>query len=140
MPVADVPPHEQYVVDILLNCTPGSVVSKENKGDSTATPGGVSPCKPGEKGEPLAVPVLLSTLSSISLIRIHLQKDLRTLQAREMAWKSVLEVQKRFDEIPLLDPVKNMNIKDDKFKQLIKVRKLSPSVYVRLLNRMSVEN
>lgn len=90
---------------------------------TTATPGGVLPCLAGEKGEPLVVPVLLSTIEGISLIRIYLQKDIRSLQARETVWKSVLEVHRRFpDGITLLDPVQNMGIKDDKFKQLVKVR------------------
>ncbi len=89
---------------------------------AAATPGGILPCKPGQKGEPLVVPVLLSTLDGISLIRIFLPKDLRSLSARETTWKSVLEVHRRFpDGITLLDPVQNMGIKDEKFKQLVKV-------------------
>lgn len=81
------------------------------------------PCKAGQKGEPLVVPVLLSTIEGISLIRIFLPKDLRPLASRETAWKSVQEVHRRFpDGITLLDPIQNMGIKDEKFKQLIKVR------------------
>jgi len=88
---------------------------------AAATPGGILPCKPGQNGEPLVVPVLLSTLDCISLIRIFLPKDLRSLSARETTWKSVLEVHRRFpDGITLLDPVQNMGIKDEKFKQLVK--------------------
>jgi ATP-dependent RNA helicase DOB1 len=61
-------------------------------------------------------------------LRIWLPKDLRPDQGRETAWKSVLEVQKRFpDGIPLLDPIQNMGIKDEKFKGLIKVRRSSPN-------------
>ena len=49
-------------------------------------------------------------------------KDLRSDQARETLWKSVLEVQRRFpDGIPILDPIENMGIKDEKFKVLVKV-------------------
>ena len=89
---------------------------------STPTPGGVQPCKAGQKGEPLVVPVLLSTIEAISHIRIHLPKDIRQLQARETVWKSVLEVHRRHpDGITLLDPIQNMRIKDEKFKQLLKV-------------------
>jgi ATP-dependent RNA helicase DOB1 len=47
---------------------------------------------------------------------------MRQRQDRETAWKSVLEVQRRFpDGIALLDPIRNMGIKDDKFKALVKV-------------------
>jgi ATP-dependent RNA helicase DOB1 len=88
-----------------------------------ATPAGVQPVKKGEKGEPLVVPVLLSTVDSISHIRIFLPKDLRGLQSRETAWRSVKEVERRFpDGIALLDPVQNMDIKDARFQELVKVR------------------
>ena len=81
------------------------------------------PCPPGQKGEPLVVPVLLSTLDGFSLVRIHMAKDLRPLQAREATWKTVLEVQKRFEKgIAMLDPIEHMKIKDDKFKTLVRVR------------------
>jgi ATP-dependent RNA helicase DOB1 len=55
-------------------------------------------------------------------LRVFLPKDLRTEQSRETVWKSVLEVQRRFpDGIPLLDPIKEMKIKDDKFTALVQV-------------------
>lgn len=92
-----------------------------NRGATTPTPGGVQPCPPGEKGEPLVVPVLLSTIEAISRLRIFLPKDLRPLQARETVWKSILEVQRRFpDGIALLDPIQDMEVKDDKFQALVK--------------------
>ncbi|TFK37029.1 rRNA-processing arch domain-containing protein [Crucibulum laeve] len=116
----ELPPHEQYIVDVLLNCALGGAVPKD-RNNITATPGGVQPCPPGQKGVPLVVPVLLSTIEGISHIRIFLPKDLRQDQARETAWKSVLEVHRRFpDGVALLDPVQNMGIKDDKFKELVK--------------------
>lgn len=109
-------------MDVLLNCAPGNSISKEKSAQVAATPGGIQPCPSGQKGVPLVVPVLLSTLDGISHIRIVLPKDLRQDQARETVWKSVLEVQRRFpDGIALLDPIENMGIKDDKFKELVKV-------------------
>jgi ATP-dependent RNA helicase DOB1 len=83
----------------------------------------VQPCAPGQKGVPLVVPVLLSTLDGISRIRVFMPKDLRQDQARETIWKSVLEVHRRFpDGVALLDPIQDMGIKDDKFKILVQVR------------------
>jgi hypothetical protein len=118
----DLLPHEQYVLDVLLNCATGSSLSKDTSNPAGAPPG-VQPCPMSVKGEPIVVPVLLSTLESISHIRIFLPKDLRGLAARETVWKSVLEVHRRFpDGIALLDPVQNMDIKDEKFQLLIKVR------------------
>lgn len=70
----------------------------------------------------MVLSVLLSTLDGISHLRIHLPKDLRSIGQRETVWKSVLEVQRRTpDGIPLLDPIENMGIKDEKFKVLVKV-------------------
>lgn len=115
-PIDDIP-QNQYIVDVLLNCDPTSSVDK--KGVSS----NINPPAPNSKGEPMVCPVLLSTITQISLLRVFLPKDIRGLQARQTAWKSVLEVQKRFpDGIALLDPVKNMNITDAKFLELQKVR------------------
>jgi ATP-dependent RNA helicase DOB1 len=119
-------------VDVLLNCAQDSAVPKD-RSTITATPGGVLPCPPGQKGEPLVLPVLLSTLDGISHLRIFLPKDLRTIGPRETAWKSVLEVQRRSpDGIPFLDPIENMEIKDEKFKLLVKVVSYPYSVFVCL--------
>ncbi|KII85594.1 hypothetical protein PLICRDRAFT_44920 [Plicaturopsis crispa FD-325 SS-3] len=122
MPVPEeLPPHEQYIIDVLLNCAVGSALNGKERNNVVPTPGGIQPCPPGQKGIPLVVPVLLTTLNGISHIRIFLPKDLRQDQARETAWKSVLEVQRRFpDGIALLDPIQNMDIKDEKFKTLVK--------------------
>lgn len=133
----ELPPHEQYIIDVLLNCAVGGAVSQDRM-NVTSTPGGVQPCPSGQKGMPLVVPVLLSTIEGISHIRIFLPKDLRPDSARETAWKSVLEVQRRFpDGIMLLDPVDNLGIKDEKFQQLVKVSDIGfrGSVIVILLCR-----
>src|SRR4051794_14181799 len=55
------PPHEQYVIDVLLNCASGASVPKD-RSTVEATPGGVLPCAPGQKGTPLVMPVLLITI------------------------------------------------------------------------------
>lgn len=121
LPAAAETPQSHYIVDVLLNCAAGSVVSKDQRQGATT----VLPCPPGEKGEPLVVPVLLSTLSSLSHIRIFMPKDLRPLEGRQTAMKALGEVKKRFpDGIALLDPIENMGIKDDEFKGLVKVRQL----------------
>ena len=69
------------------------------------------------------MPVLLSTVDGISILCVYPPKDLRLLEARETVWRSILEVPKRFpDGIPLLDPIANMNITDEKFKVLVEMR------------------
>jgi len=128
VPKDDIAPHEQYVVDVLLNCAQGSTPPKD-RSTITATPGGVLPCPSGQKGEPLVVPVLLSTLNGISHLRIVLHKDLRPIGPRETVWKMILEVQRRSpDGIPFLDPIENMGIKDEKFEVLVKVNSRLSSI------------
>ena len=69
-----------------------------------------------------AVPVSLSALEGISHIRLVLPKEVRSNDAKKSVLKSIREVKKRFpDNIPLLDPVENMNIKDPEFKKLVAV-------------------
>ncbi|KAF8443754.1 antiviral helicase [Boletus edulis BED1] len=118
--IDEIPPHEQYILDVLLHCDAGAALPKD-RNITMPTPGGVLPCPSDHKGNPLVVPVLLSTVEAISPIRIFLPKDLRQEQARDTVWKSVLEVQRRFpDGITLLDPIENMGIKDEKFLNLVK--------------------
>jgi len=68
------------------------------------------------------VPVTLNTIDSISSVRVSLPKDLKSLDHRFELRKTIEEIKRRFpDGVPLLDPVKAMGIKDDSFKNLIKV-------------------
>jgi ATP-dependent RNA helicase DOB1 len=110
-------------VDVLLNCVKGSTTAgKSGSGPGLETAGGFKPCPPGQEGEPLVCPILLSTIASISHIRLHMSKDLRPLAARETMWKVVLEVKRRLPNgLTLLDPIQNMGIKDAKFKELVEV-------------------
>lgn len=121
------PPQESYIVDVLAHCDIGSALarSKNNKPFSAVT--GIRPCPPDSKGEYVVIPALLSTLDGISQIRLHLPKDLKApaareqaFKAREQAFKNVKEVQRRFPEgLALLDPVANMNIKDEAFVHIL---------------------
>ncbi|SGZ02266.1 BQ5605_C033g11199 [Microbotryum silenes-dioicae] len=117
---ADEPAQNQYIVDVLLNCAIGSTPGPTKKGQAAST-SLIRPCPPKEQGEFAVVPVLLSTLDGISHIRIFLAKDLKPIEARQQAWKSVQEVKRRFpDGVALLDPVQNMGITDEPFKKLLR--------------------
>lgn len=84
----------------------------------TPGPAGVN----GKEGRMEVVPVTMATIDSISSVRVKLPLDLKTLDQRLDVRKTVEEVKRRFpDGIPSLDPVKNMGIKDDSFKNLVKV-------------------
>ena len=70
------------------------------------------------------IPILLPLLDGISSLRIYVPKDLRPLDNRMSVSKSVNEVHKRFDKeggIPLLDPVEDLQIDDEKFKKAVRV-------------------
>ncbi|KAJ1029858.1 hypothetical protein NDA13_003097 [Ustilago tritici] len=125
------PPQNQYVVDVLLHCAsgPGSSSSdkdkKGGKSDNGAPAGNFLPCPEGKKGEMVVVPVLLSTIQSLSGIRIFLAKDLRPTEPRETVRKNLVEVKRRFPKgVPLLDPIKDMKIKDESFAHLVEKIKI----------------
>jgi ATP-dependent RNA helicase DOB1 len=83
------------------------------------------PCPEGKKGEMVVVPVLLSTVEALSGIRIFLAKDLRPSEPRETVRKNLVEVRRRFPKgVPLLDPIKDMKIKDDAFAHLVEKIKI----------------
>jgi ATP-dependent RNA helicase DOB1 len=84
----------------------------------TPGPAGVN----GKEGRMEVVPVTLATVDTISSLRVKLPSDLKTLDQRLDLRKTVEEVKRRFpDGVPVLDPVKNMHIKDESFKNLVKV-------------------
>ena len=69
------------------------------------------------------VPVTMATIDALSSARVQLPKDLKSIDQRLDLRKTVEEVKRRFpDGVPLLDPIKNMLIEDDSFRNLIKVR------------------
>ncbi|KIS70313.1 putative ATP-dependent RNA helicase MTR4 [Mycosarcoma maydis] len=117
------PPQNHYVVDVLLHCASGSGSSDKNaKNDGTSN---FRPCPAGSKGEMVVVPVLLSTIQSISGIRVFLAKDLRPSEPRETVRKNLVEVKRRFPKgVPLLDPIKDMKIKDESFAHLVEKIKI----------------
>ncbi|KAG8898141.1 ATP-dependent RNA helicase mtr4 [Tulasnella sp. 403] len=124
-------PQNQYLVDVLLNCASNPTIATDKSMQN------IQPCPPDAKGQVVVVPVLLSTVFEISLLRVFLPNDLRPAQARNNTWRSVLEIQKRFpDGIARLDPVKHMNITDEKFADLLeKIKILEQRMYSHPLHK-----
>ena len=60
-------------------------------------------------------------IQQISSVRIFIPQDIRPKENRKSVYKSIEQVEKRFknDGVPLLDPVKDMNIKEKPFKEII---------------------
>lgn len=114
----DAKPQNRYVVDVLLPIANPDSVSSKTK-DAVAA--GIRPPAPGEKGQMVVVPVLLSCIDAIGHVRIFLPQNLRSADERNGVRKSLDEVKKRFpDGIALLDPIENMGITDDNFKRLLR--------------------
>ncbi|OBZ86474.1 ATP-dependent RNA helicase mtr4 [Choanephora cucurbitarum] len=106
----------EYILDVLLYCSNDSSLSKDAAGHSV----GIKPAPKDHEGSLMAVPVSLNAIECMSHIRLNLPKNLRNKDALTAVYKSILEVKKRFpDNIPLLDPVTNMGIKDPSFKKLV---------------------
>ncbi|CAO1637675.1 unnamed protein product [Parajaminaea phylloscopi] len=125
----DAKPQTQYIVDCLLHCAKGTAPPPPAKGprDNLTSMENILPCPPGEKGEMVVVPVLLTTLQRLSGIKLFLPKDLRPKEARDQVRKNLVEVARRFPApkgVPQLDPIKDMKITDDTFKTLMSKRAL----------------
>ena len=66
--------------------------------------------------------MLLKHITKMSSVRLYLPKDLRPADNRFSVGKSIREVIRRFpDGVPPLDPVEDMNIKDEQFKKIVRV-------------------
>jgi ATP-dependent RNA helicase DOB1 len=114
------PPQESYVVDVLIPVAEQSSAGPL-QGEELLPPG-VRPPQKGEKSRLEVVPAVLRCIHAIALVRTHLPKDLKPLEAKKSVSRHVAEIQKRFpDGLALLDPVEHMNITDDEFKRTLRV-------------------
>ena len=113
------PPQQSYVVDVLLSVASDAAFIPQ-AGDGL--PPGVRPPASGDKGKMEVVPVLLSCIESIGHLRVFLPNELKSTEQKNNVRKALSEVKKRFpDGIAILDPIENMQIKDESFKRLLRV-------------------
>ena len=111
-------PQESWILDVALECandsTPGTNAFN-------SLPPGIRPAKEGEKSKIEVVPVILKCVHGIATFRIFPPNDMTSASDRAKVQRALVEVKKRFpDGIPKLDPVDQMNIKDNSFKELIR--------------------
>ena len=119
-------PQTSYVVDVLLPIASDAHFVPHA---SLGLPIGVRPPPEGERGRMEVVPVLLSCIDTIGHLRIFLPDQLQNSLQKNVVRKTLDEVKKRFpDGIAVLDPIENMGITDDSFKNLLRVR--SPTLVV----------
>lgn len=99
----------QITIDVLLHV---------DKGIDPATDALIPP---SSSGEMKVVTLRLSNITQISSIRLILPKDLRSYDSRQSVLKALNETKRRFkDNIPLLDPLEDMKIKDSDFLNVVK--------------------
>lgn len=66
------------------------------------------------------MPILLNVIRKVSAARLYMPSDVRSRDNRQSVLKSIQEVEKRFpDGLPLLDPIKDMGIKDPELKEIV---------------------
>lgn len=123
-----VEPTPQYVVDVLAYC------EKPPNGIQIGVP---KPAPSSGEGEMIVLPVTLSVLDGISSVRIYMPKDVRSHDQRQTVYRAIHEVKKRFpDGPPLLDPIQDMNIKDEAFQALVrKIENLEGLLFAHPLHK-----
>lgn len=123
-----VEPTPQYIVDVLAYC------ERPKSGVQIGVP---KPCPTGEEGEMIVLPVTLSVLDGISSVRIYMPKDVRSPDQRHTVHRAIQEVKKRFpDGPPLLDPIQDLNIKDEAFQALVrKIENLESLLFAHSLHK-----
>ena len=81
----------------------------------------MKPTPKGDKGKPDIVPLSINVIEKVSQVRLYISNDLRHQERQMTVLNSIDEVTKRFpDCVPLLDPIKDMRIKDKSFDNLLK--------------------
>lgn len=114
-PATEPLPQDTYALEILLWVTLDSSKSRKKGVEDDFRPA------TSEEGKMEIVTLTLSSLDSIANLRVFLPKELHVAAQRATVRKSIQEVIRRFpDGIPPLDPMVNMQIKDDSFKTLIR--------------------
>ena len=122
---ADFSPQESFIIDVAMwldaSCDVfknGSRIKHTDFAAFAPGPAGIN----AKEGRMEVVPVTMATLDALSSLRVQVPKDLKSIDQRLDLRKTVEETKRRFpDGIPLLDPVRNMHIKDDSFRNLVKV-------------------
>ncbi|KAL6864521.1 nuclear exosomal RNA helicase [Trichoderma novae-zelandiae] len=115
------PPQESHIIEVLLYISKSSadIIPGYLAGDM---PPGLKPSADEDDGMFAVVPCLLTCIKAISQIRVFMPKEgLKSDDDRRDAGKALSEVQRRFpDGVPVLDPLENMDISDESFKQLLR--------------------
>lgn len=111
-------PQEEWILDIALECADGATPGTKT---FQSLPVGIRPPQPGEKSKIEVIPVLLKCVQKISHIRIFPPQDISSSGERKKIAQALSEVQRRFpDGLAVLDPIDNLKITDNSFKELLR--------------------
>jgi ATP-dependent RNA helicase DOB1 len=100
-----------YTLDVCV-----SAALKDNDKDATRAPAPITGAH-----EMIVHTLPLSAVIRASSVRVYVPADLRPAEGRTSVSKFVREVLKKFPTVPLLDPVEDLEIKDETFVKLQKV-------------------
>ncbi|KAM5343160.1 hypothetical protein ACJ41O_014126 [Fusarium nematophilum] len=114
-------PQEAHVIDVLLPLSKKSADFAPGH-PAAEMPPGLKPFSDEDDIKFAIVPCLLTCIKAIGQIRLFLPKEgLKSEGDKETLTKSLMEVKRRFpDGLPILDPIENMEIKDESFKKLLR--------------------
>jgi len=123
-----------YTLEVLLPCVDRHFDSTDGKGleeDTSNAPllwrGTAKQCRPQKPGvddeKVISMRVFtigLENIDRVSAVRIFTPNAVQSPEARKKVAMAVKEVQKRFpDGVPLLDPIKDLKIRDENFTTLM---------------------
>ncbi|KNC34874.1 hypothetical protein FF38_13680, partial [Lucilia cuprina] len=111
--------HQKYIVQVILDVAPTTPMHLIRMFDPKLVPG-VLPAK-GDDFKTEVLPFTLESVAEISSLKVNLPNDLKNKKNRKALSMNLGKIMKKFkSKIPLLNPVKDMNINDDHFLQIIK--------------------
>jgi ATP-dependent RNA helicase DOB1 len=123
-----------FTIEVLLPCVERHFDSTDGKGMDEDTSNAsllwrgtakhCRPSKPGVDDEKLismrVFTINLENIDRVSAVRIFIPKAVHSAEARKKVGMAVKEVHKRFpDGVPLLDPIKDLKIRDENFTTLM---------------------
>ncbi|OCT51703.1 ATP-dependent RNA helicase mtr4 [Cladophialophora carrionii] len=111
-------PQEEWVLDVALEVADGPTPATKTH---QSLPPGIRPPQPGEKSKVEVVPVLLKCVHKISHVRIYPPSDMTVSEEKRKVQQALQEVARRFpDGLAVLDPIENMKITDNSFRELLR--------------------
>lgn len=100
-----------------------------------------TPCKIDQDGEFEVIPVQLEQLYEISSVKFNLPRDLKNVDSKNQVKQTLLKVHQQFKgEFPLLHPIKDMKINDDKLDKYLEEQNRLKDCISELRNEIKNSN